>query len=443
MKLNLKTLLTACLIVFSLALISGCSNEATPYDVNDKENYTVSVKFDANGGLFTTNTSVIVDSFNIEEMSKNGNGEAQAALLSPDNELRGNDAYSATNNGYFLAGWYTERIESKDADGNTVYTYADKWDFDSDLLTVDVKGTYSSAEPVLTLYAAWVPEFEIEFYSRDNTAEPCGTLTFNPSELTEILVPQWNPESGAIEMYEFPARDGYTFNGVYYDEACQMPVEGETVTHTGVVDYETGTAQNGSMKLYVDWLEGEWYHIYTADQFIKNAKVNGSYVIHADLDFTDKIWPTALMHGNFAGTIEGNGYTMKNVQITQTNNSKVNSGLFGNLTENAKISDVTFDNVTFTIEGGTRVVGASFGLFAGTLSNGAQVSDLKITNSTLQIDSRSYFGVDDYTIGLICGMGTFEGMDFSGVRCTAVGDAADTLKITVDGNTVSVEIVSE
>ena len=442
MKFRFKMLLMACLLLITLFFVSGCSGEATPYEVNNKENYTVSVKFDANGGLFTTNTSVIVDSFNIDEMSYDENGDAQVALISPDNALRGKDAYAPTNNGYFLAGWYAKRAEAQDEQGNTVYTYSDRWDFDTDLLTVDPDGNYSSADPVLTLYAAWVPEFEIEFYSL-NTGEACGKLSFDPAELTTVQVPKWDEETGAIEMYEFPSKDGYTFNGVYYDEAGTQPVEGETVTHSGVVDYESGTAQNGSMKLYVDWMEGEWYHIYTAEQFVDNASVSGCYVLHADLDFADEIWPTALMYGNFSGTIQGNGYTMKNIQLAQTNNSKVNAGLFGNLTEEAQISDLSFDHVTFTVEAGTRVVGASFGLFAGTISNGVELANIKITNSALQIDSGCYFGVDDYSIGLICGMGSFDAVDPSGIQCIAVGDAPETVVITVDNNAVNIEFVSE
>ena len=60
MKLRIKTILLTLLAVGSMCLLTACSSEKTPYQVNDEENYTVSVKFDANGGVFTTNTSVIV-----------------------------------------------------------------------------------------------------------------------------------------------------------------------------------------------------------------------------------------------------------------------------------------------------------------------------------------------------------------------------------------------
>lgn len=432
-----RAILAAFLLLLTLTFVTGCAKEIDPYEQNDADDFNVSVKYDANGGIFTTNTSVIVDSYNVSEMKVNGAGKAEIALIAPDNAYRGNDAFTAINNGYFLAGWYTERTETSDG-----YTYSGKWNFEEDVLEVDPNGEYTSAEPVLTLYAAWVPLFEIEFCDLA-TGEYLDSYTFNPTTESEILVPQWDEESGAVEMYRFPARSGYTFNGAYYDAAGTQAVNGETVQHSGVIDYATGTVQNASMKLYVDWTEGEWYHIYTVEQFLDNASVNGNYVIHADLDFSGGIWPTSLMHGSFAGTIEGNGHTISNVEVTQTNNSKVNAGMFGNLSEKASISDLTFENVTFTIKGGTRVVGTSFGLFAGTITEGASLTGVSIKNSTLQIDSACYFGVDDYVIGLVCGMGNAELVDSADITCKAVGDNPDSLQITVTGNEVTLDFVTE
>ena len=96
--------LLAVLLVLALGL-AGCGPQLTPYEVNNQEGFTVSVKYDANGGMFTTNTSVIVDSFNVKDVAASGAG---IALLPPDAAARGNDAFKASRNGYFLAGWYRE-----------------------------------------------------------------------------------------------------------------------------------------------------------------------------------------------------------------------------------------------------------------------------------------------------------------------------------------------
>lgn len=434
MKEKFKSLFFGLLALSFVLLLSGCDEAATPYETNNKDGYSVSVKYDANGGTFTTNTSVIVDSFNTD-------GKSEIALILPDDSRRENDAFTATKNGHFLAGWYKERVETTDDDGNKRYTYSGKWDFENDLLKIDKNKAYSADEPALTLYAAWVPMFEIEFYSLDS-GELIDTMQFDPTSEKQLQVPVWDEETGAVEMFDFPKREGYTFNKAYFDAEGTNELSGETLTHPGVVNLENATATDSVLKLYVDWHEGEWYRIYTVDQFIESASLNGNYELFADLDFKDEIWPTTFMYGNFGGVIKGNGHTIKNVEFTQTNNSKVNAGLFGHITDTASISDLSFENITFTIKAGTRKVGTSYGLFAGTLSDKASITNVNILNSHLQIDSSCYFGVDDYTIGLACGMGDSSKLTSAQIDCTAVGDEPETVKITTNGNEVTVDFES-
>lgn len=431
MKQKIKSLFLVLLALTFAILLAGCVENATPYEKNNSEGYTVSVKFDANGGTFTTNTSVIVDSFNTD-------GKSEVALISPDDSRRNHDSFTATKNGHFLAGWYKERIESTDSDGNKTYTYSGKWDFENDVLKIDNNKQYSADDPILTLYAAWVPLFEVEFYSLD-TGELIDSMQFDPTEEKELSVPAWDEETGAIEMFDFPKREGYTYNKAYFDADGTNELVGDTLTHPGVVDADTATATDSVLKLYVDWTEGEWYRIYTVEQFVESASLTGNYELFADLDFENEIWPTTFMYGNFSGVIKGNGHTIKNVDATQTNNSKVNAGLFGYLTDTANISDLTLENITFTIKAGTRKVGTAYGLFAGTLSDKATISNVSILNSRLQIDSSCYFGVDDYSIGLVCGMGDSSKLSTAQIDCVAVGDDADDVNITTSENTVTVE----
>jgi len=436
MNQKIKAMALAALLLVTLIFVTGCAQEQSPYELNTMEGYSVSVKYDANGGYFTTNTSIIVDSYDFSQLPTDGSGNGLVALLAPEDSRRGNDAFTAINSGHFLAGWYTERTET--ADG---YVYSGKWDFENDLLTVPAGEGTSAEEPIITLYAAWVPLFQIEFYDLES-GEYLSNYTFDPTLESEILVPALDEESGAIEMYRFPERSGYTYRETFYDAAGSEAVETATVAHSGVVDYATGTAENHIMKLYVGWDEGEWYHIYNVEQFLDNASVNGSYVIHEDLDFEGEIWPSSLMYGNFTGTIQGNGHTFKNITLEQTNNSKVNAGLFGRLAEGSGITDLKLENVTFTIKAGTRVAGTTYGLFAGSISGETTIENVTIANSTLQIDSNCYFGVDDYTIGLLCGMGSAP-IDTSGITCQGCGDNAESVEITVTDGEVTVAFVTE
>ena len=436
MKLKKKSFLILCLLLVTILLVSGCADKKSPYEINDGDNFNVSVKFDANGGLFTTNTSVIVDSFNISGLKTNAAGEVEIPLLAPDAQERGKDGFKPYNNGYFLAGWYAERT------GETEYSYSDRWDFGTDVLKVSKSGSYSSAEPVLTLYAVWVPMFQIEIYDLDS-GDYLDKIAFDPNITTEFDLPVWNQESGMIDMHDIPSRDGFTFNGAYLDAEGTQSITESSFKHSGNVNYENGTSSDATMKIYVDWLEGEWFHIYTAEQFIKNARPKGNYVIHADLDFAEEIWPTALMHGSFTGTIQGNGHTFKNINAVQTNNSKTNSGLFGQIKDTAEFTDLTIDQASFTIGRGSRVAGASFGLLAGQIETGALFNGLKITNSSLKVDSNCAFLSEDYSIGLICGSGDVTAVDASSVVCVASGEAPETVELIVEGTSIRVNKLSE
>lgn len=435
MKLNKKAILFVLLIVSVVLVAVGCAATVNPYHTNDAEGYNISIKFDANGGFFTTNTSVIVDSYKLEDLPVDlPSGDGTITLLAPDDPRRDKAAFTAVKNGYFLAGWYAQR----NGEGENV-TYADKWDFEKDTLRVKVDGNYSASEPVLTLYAAWIPLMEIEIYDL-NFGSQINSIAFSPLEADpeHILLPSWDDKTGTILMGKFPKYDGHTWGDVYLDAEGTQKVDGTELAHPGKINYDNATVENATMKLYVDYLEGDWFHITSAKQLVDNASVSGNYILEADLDFADQIWPTAFMHGNFTGTIVGNGHKISNVTLTQTNNSKVNTGLFGQLTEKASISDVTFENITLTIQGGTRVTGASFGLFAGTVSDKANISNVAISGK-LQIAANAYFGTDDYVIGLLCGTGEPE-IDDTAITCEIIGE--NTLGITATVENGKVILVS-
>ena len=359
----------------------------------------------------------------MENLPKDSNGNAQIALLEPNDTQRGKAAFTAVKNGYFLAGWYTQRI----GEGENI-TYADKWDFETRTLTVQADGTYTASEPVLTLYAAWIPLFEIEVYDL-NSGEQIGKMPLSPSDmdLEHIQLPAWD-EKGKMSMGKFPKRDGYTWGDVYLDAEGTQKVDDKELAHSGKINYENATAENATMKLYVDYMEGEWFRIASAKQLIDNAQLSGNYILDADLDFAGQIWPTAFMHGNFTGMIVGNGHKISNVTITQTNASKENTGLFGQLMEKASISDVIFENVTLTIQGGARKTDTRFGLLAGTVSDMANISNVAISGK-LQIAANALqFMTDEYVIGLVCGVGE-----------TEIDDSNISYEVTGDGITATIE----
>ena len=462
MKSKLKVIFLTAFMILAVMLVTSCqSSDVPPYQDYNTAGHTVSVKYDANGGFFTTNTTVIVDTYNPDKLKTDSNGNKTLSLISPDNEARGSaNAFTARYDGCFLAGWYTERTPVLDSEGNhldvyggiaaksgkpAAYTYSGKWNFDTDKFTLDKNATYNAETPVVTLYAAWIPNFTYEFYTADGRL--LSTYSFNPANESEIDLPFWNEATGKIDMQDFPryssdvSGDVKTFKNAYLDQEMTELITTKTIAHHGYVDYATASATNPVMKLYVDYMDGDWYKVYNTSQFISNATPFGSYEILADLDFTDAIWPTSLVNGNFSGSIIGNGHTFSNITVVHTDTSRSYAGLFGQITEYASISNISFTNVSFTIKSGTRTNMARYGLLTGSLSAGATIENLSISDSTLYIHPSAGMAMpSDVSIGLLCGYGSTRNSDISGIKCEAVIDetAIYEVQIETNGNDVSV-----
>ena len=110
MKKVFKFLIVAAFLLGAAVALAACAAGNTPYDDLGKEGYTVCVRYDANGGTFTSNTSVRSDVFNPSHYTAS-NGVIEIPLLALDDPNRGKDAFEggAKRNGFYLAGWYTER----------------------------------------------------------------------------------------------------------------------------------------------------------------------------------------------------------------------------------------------------------------------------------------------------------------------------------------------
>ena len=72
--------------------------------------------------------------------------------------------------------------------------------------------------------------------------------------------------------------------------------------------------------------------------------------------------------------------------------------------------------------------------------NEATISNVSILNGVIQIDSDCYFGVSDYSIGLVCGSGNPAVIPNAQITCVPPGENPEHVQITVEGNNVTVEI---
>lgn len=443
MKKTTKNIISVCLLLTVALCFTACSdNWEAPYASLTDSGYGVSVRFDANGGQFAgANDVYIVDVFSMDNAITVDAGTAGFCLLTPDDAARGLNSFSITRNNYFLAGWYTEKALRVDENGNALddygvlcsesgrpqgYTYSGKWNFREDLLTVPADKEYKADTPVMTLYAAWIPYINYEFYCVDAASGEITPIT--TVQTIDLEVPQWNEKTGKLDLKQFPSRDGMTFDAAYSTADLSQPLTDTINAAESYVDYETGTLNVESVAIYTTWLEGTWYKIYTAEQFCSNSRLDGNYIICADLDFTDAIWSTTLIKGTFTGKIEGNGHTFTNISATQADNSQIYGGLFGTLGSGASITDLTLENVSFTIGAGSRMQGACFGLLAGSVAGDVMLQNVNV-GGTLYISEKCY-PQSDYTIGLLCGSDDPNGVTYS-IDCLIAEDNSETISVSV------------
>ncbi len=438
MKKTLKLVLLSCSLLILAVFVAACAHGGSPYGEYDKNGYTVSVRFDANGGVFTTNTAVRVDTYDISKYNANAEGNKEIKLFDPNDEARGDQHYPAyLDENHYLLGWYTEREEVSDGNGGTKYSYSGWWDFEKDRLELDPSKEYTAEEPVITLYAAWAPKLSYEFYTvdKDGNVEALGTpIVVDQVPDAGLKLPALNTDTGRIgDANDFPSLDGKTYDKIYADPDLKTEITGEVLTHSAIFDRESATVLNPVMKIYCTTIDGIWFEVDSPDKIIKSAFPNANFILKADLDFEGKFWPTGLQTANFTGSIEGNGHTIKNITINQTNVNATNFGIFGQLTENAKLRDVTFDNIKIKINAGSKQNAANFGILAGTISENADISGVVLKNSTLEMttDTTKIF-VTKPTYGLVSGFGSLEGIAWSENNQVTFDKEAHSYEYTVD-----------
>lgn len=425
-KNRITLLLAALMLLLCLMCVSACSQE--------EAEGTVSVRYNANGGTFTTNTYTVIDTYSLSELPKNGSGGYEVPLVDPSDSRRGEEnSFLASRSGYFLVGWYA----AFESDGETAYQ---RWDFSSDTLELDEKSAREGGV-VLDVYAMWLPEFTYEFYEL-STGNLLKAHRVDPMYVDSLLLPEWDEETGKLDMHDFPEVEGRTYKGLYLDPHGIESVTDERVYHTGKIDYEAIEATDTVMKLYVDTYDTVTYNVYKAEHLIDAADPTATYNIMCDLDFSEDGWADEFIYGEFSGRIYGNGHKLSNITLYQSSTSKTDAGLFGVVKDGAVFEDVMLENVNFYIETGSRMVGASFGLFAGVLEEGAEISGVSI-NGKITVTPSPYI-TSGTVLGLFCGTGNHKDIDISGIRCVALAPESDYdtgLSLLVDGNTVKITVI--
>ncbi len=443
----------AAIVLMMITLFGSTGSQwKDPYKQFDKQGYSVSVRFDAGDGRFANRDITVVDVFSLDDYAVGEDGKIQIPLLDPQDKNRGAQAYVVDNPGYTLAGWYTDRQLRVDEQGRPLdeygelteisgraqgWVYSGRWDFASGTVSVDPATVESGADAVLTLYAAWVPGVQFNLYNLNNldqNGDPAFIQTFTGSKLT---VPTW--KNGAVSLGgAFPKLNG-TPNAIYADKEQTMPLTDPIKID---INYENGTINTPAVDIYVDLWEGQWFKISSVKQFYKHARADGNYIIEADLDFSQKgaIWPANFYKGQtqFTGKIIGNGHTLSNITVLQPTGAQ-QGGLFGFIGAGASITDLHFENVTYTATG-SRIQGSTIGLLAGTISDQATLENVTISGKLLIDPSLFLDGVDVATYGMLAGAGTDVGIGLDNIKVEATGDNKNSVILNVNKETGEVTL---
>lgn len=285
------------------------------------------------------------------------------------------------------------------------YTYENPWDFETDELVLDP----TVKDYDLELYAAWVNYFSVEYYfvNDGKTTLVDGGFNFDYktansgnekySDLGTVYFPYWENDVDGKKPLKmtyshelkdgttrsFPKVDGYEFKAAYLDEACTQPITESFFNHTGSIDKEKGTAVNPVQRIYFTGEKGRTFNIYSVEDFEKAFEdettatmLSANYAIHASsLTFTEQTpWPAVFTTGDFKGSfmpVSGN-LTVNGIAVKATNVRR--GGVFGSIAKTAVIKNVDFKNVKVTLDVNGRVTNGVFGMLAGKIEAGADVS---------------------------------------------------------------------
>ncbi len=343
-RLKRNILIALLAVVAGVCTLTACSGNFTlsPDKVIDR-GYSNIVTLDYLGGAITNNGNNPSDVAKLYVKPD--------ALISYEGLVKQNLIPSKED--YTLVGFAEGEEEGgvvnykKDVNGNTVF-----WNFEQDRVSGD-----------LTLFAVWQLRFRLDIYNVDDTPNSkiyvdTGSNSVEKTKLDSAL----KDVSGYTNLREY-----------YYDSACTQPVE-FPYTHK----LQTGAEVE---RVYVKRIEGTYTLVSSTTEFRNAMRGGTSMYLTADIDFAEEDTSVNVIT-NYAGTIVGNNRTVKNfaVSYSDTGVGQQNYGLFRRLGANAKISNITFENVTITVTHRGNPSKVNMGVLAGQADGSAPCENVTLRN---------------------------------------------------------------
>ena len=284
------------LIVALTVILSGCGTSETSLDGLSM------VTFELEGGTFQIGTTHIDENKTLRYAYHPG------TVVQDPTTFASASIYRAD---YVFTGWYTDES----------CTQSSKWNFNSYI-----------GEDDITLYAGWKKAIKLTYtlyyFDDDNNQVTLGEYDVNTGDKFE-------------DKYRLAkSRTGYTVLGFYSDPECTVAWD-DTFTHPG-------TDSDLSVPVYVNYMKGIWTFVDTLDELCDAISDNANVQLTADIDCAG----AALSFGDYSAELDGNGHTISNFKVEKSKrNTTYSCSIFTNLSDGAKISDLSFTGVTYDLSG--------------------------------------------------------------------------------------------
>lgn len=364
MKIKFSAILAVLLILTLMAgvLVACGSNEQS------LEGMAI-VTFELNGGTLLNNST------NITGQVYHGYKPGSYVI-----DISKYNGRSLQKDGYVFKGWYMD-------ERCTV-----PWNFALDRVNQS-----------LTLYAKW--ESEIVFrYVVYMVAD--GEQT----QLGAYTVAEGEPFVDSLNYGSNLRSHSRTFLAYYSDPELKNPWD-NNYTHPG-------GKESTDIPVYVDSIKGIWQFVSNYDELVSALRTSDGIYLTDNVDCGNNVVTFAGTNGVFNRELQGNGYTISNMAIgAATSTLHPNYSVFGTLGASAKVLNVSFENIRFTLADFPDSTELQLGALAVSANNGAEVRDVRISGT--YTNNLQFLKTTAQQIETLLGKAIYE--DYDSTKVTVTG----------------------
>lgn len=406
-KTKVKIVILCILAVTLCVCCAGCIGEMTAWDFLKGQNANQSITYYANGGKFGQLGSEGASKDTVDIYYKEN-----VNVISDDFTCTANEDYYLNRPGYTFQGWYAAKT---DADGNPEYLCYDKdgnlVDADSDKIAkkvLQISDTPADTSPIKKdehryFCAAWSQDAYLLVKLVSNEAVEISKAvtvggetfeaghTFNPGDYiaSAIFTTSGNVSSVTLSAISIAESDGHTFLQYYQDEECNTPIS----------RYVRGEdEQEGENSIvYAKYIKGKYTIVKdvndVANMFQNLDSGKSYYFFNTDKNEIDMTGRSISLKNTTECNVKiyGNGFTIKNltygrelVPFSVTGGS--NYSMFGKLTAEASINDLTLQNITMTVTARSGITAnTTFYAISREVVEGATFTGFAIEGITLKM----------------------------------------------------------